>query len=72
VEMSGEYTCKVSTVDNEVSLTSRMVVYAPPRNVILQSDHVSYTSVKISCLVDHAFPLPETILFKGLGEKSSL
>ena len=72
VEMSGEYTCKVSTVDNEVSLTSRMVVYAPPRNVILQSDHVSYTSVKISCLVDHTFPRPEVVLFKGLGRNKSL
>ena len=31
VEMSGEYTCKVSTLDNEVSASSTMVIYTPPR-----------------------------------------
>ena len=67
VEMSGEYTCKVSTVEEEVSLTSRMVVYTPPRNIILQCDHVSPTTVKVSCLVDHAFPLPRVVLYTGLG-----
>ena len=69
VDMSGEYTCKVSTVENEVSLTSRMVVYAAPRNVILQCDHVSTTSVKVSCLVDHAFPQPTAMLYTGIGRK---
>ena len=31
VEMSGEYTCKVSTLENEVTRSSTMVVYTPPR-----------------------------------------
>jgi len=31
VEMSGEYTCKVSTLENEASSSSTMVVYTPPR-----------------------------------------
>ncbi len=26
-EMSGDYTCKISTLQNEVSLTKKMVVY---------------------------------------------
>ena len=36
IEMSGEYTCKVSTLENEVSVTSCMVVYTPPRQVAVQ------------------------------------
>ena len=31
VEMSGLYTCKVSTLENEASQSSTMVVYTPPR-----------------------------------------
>ena len=56
LEMSGEYTCKVSTLDNEVSASSTMVIYTPPRSVInyransraleiiLQWDNINNTS----------------------------
>ena len=30
-EMSGLYTCKVSTLENEVQSSSSMIVYTPPR-----------------------------------------
>ena len=62
VEMSGEYTCKVSTLENEVSVTNRMVVYTPPRRVAVQHRRSSYNSVNISCFVDHAFPRPSDAL----------
>ena len=65
VEMSGEYTCKVSTLENEVSLTSRMVIYSPPRRVAVQHRRSSYNSVNISCFVDHAFPRPKVALYHG-------
>ena len=39
VEMSGEYTCKVSTLDNEVSASSTMVIYTPPRSVSGENYH---------------------------------
>ena len=68
VEMSGEYTCKVSTLENEVSLPSRMVVYTPPARVIVlhQPSFYSYR-VNISCFVDHAFPRPRLTLYHGQG-----
>ena len=31
VEMSGLYTCKVSTLENEVQSSRTMIVYTPPR-----------------------------------------
>ena len=30
IEMSGDYTCKISTLENEVSKTKRMTVYGEP------------------------------------------
>ena len=59
IYMSGDYTCKVSTVKNEVSLTSAMVVYAPPKTMTITQHHISYHVVNISCLVDRCFPRPE-------------
>jgi len=38
IEMSGDYTCKISTMENEVSKTKRMTVYVPPRQI-----HIHYT-----------------------------
>ncbi|XP_023347739.1 uncharacterized protein LOC111716499 [Eurytemora carolleeae] len=67
VDMSGEYTCKVSTLENEVSLSSMMVVYSPPTQVNLIHRHTSFHSVNISCLVDHAFPRPQVQLYHGQG-----
>ena len=65
VEMSGEYTCKVSTLENEVSVTSRMVVYTPPRRMIVQHQRTSSNSVNITCYVDHSFPRPAVALYHG-------
>ena len=68
VEMSGEYTCKISTVENEVSLTSRMTVYAQPRKVTIWNDQMHNGQIKISCLVDHVFPRPRINISKDAGE----
>ena len=65
VEMSGEYTCKVSTLENEVSVTSRMVVYTPPRRMLVQHQRTSSNSVNLTCYVDHAFPRPTVALYHG-------
>ena len=65
MEMSGEYTCKVSTLENEVSVTSRMVVETPPRRFAIHHRQSSYNSVNISCFVDHAFPRPSVALYHG-------
>ena len=67
VEMSGEYTCKVSTLENEVSVTSNMVVYSPPRHLGMQHRRTSYSTVNISCMVDHVFPRPDVRMYHGQG-----
>jgi len=64
VEMSGEYTCKVSTLENEVTRSSTMVVYTPPRRLEVSTVRASYSSVNISCLVDHTFPRPALTLYR--------
>ena len=43
VEMSGEYTCKVSTLENEASQSSTMIVYTPPRWVDQQQNSIFVT-----------------------------
>lgn len=65
VEMSGEYTCKVSTLENEASQSSTMVVYTPPSRLSVQTVSSSYNSVNVTCLVDHTFPRPKVILYHG-------
>ena len=59
ISMSGDYTCKVATVENEVSLTSTMMVYAPPKTMSISQNHISHELVNISCMVDRCFPRPE-------------
>ena len=67
ISMSGDYTCKVSTVKNEVSLTSAMVVYVPPKTLTITQHHISYQLINISCLVDRCFPRPVMkIMVEGL------
>ena len=57
--MSSDYTCKVATVENEVSLTSTMMVYAPPKTMSISQNHISQEVVNISCKVDRCFPRTE-------------
>ena len=59
IAMSGAYTCKVATIHNEVSFTSSMVVYLPPKAITLTQHHLSHNLLNISCLVDRCFPKPE-------------
>jgi len=70
IDMSGVYTCKVSTLDNEVSKSSRMIVYSPPslRDVrMVARDLPSEHAVNISCIVDHSYPRPRLALYHGQG-----
>jgi len=69
IEMSGDYTCKISTLENEVYKTKRMTVYVPPRQI-----HVGYTkartareSVNVTCMADHVYPEPQMRLYHGTG-----
>ena len=65
IQMSGDYTCKVATVKNEVSLTASMVVYQPPETVLITQDHTSSQVVNITCMVDRCFPKPQVKIIVG-------
>ena len=44
IEMTGDYTCKISTIQNDVSQTKKMTVYGKIRN-----RHVSIISILDNC-----------------------
>jgi len=76
IEMSGDYTCKISTLQNEVSKTKRMVVYVPPRRIQVvytkakQSSSVGPGShVNVTCMADHVYPEPQMKLYLGTGSQ---
>ncbi len=68
-EMSGDYTCKVSTLQNEVSRSRRMVVYEPPRVVKFAPRNTFRHHVNLTCVVDHVFPEPDIELFYRGGDE---
>lgn len=68
-EMTGDYTCKVSTLQNDVTGTKRMTVFEPPRLVQINRNkgHDIVESVNVSCIADHVFPEPTIDLYHGQG-----
>ena len=68
IQMSGDYTCKVATLVNEVSLTSSMVVYQPPHTIKINQYQVSNQVINITCMVDRCFPRPQVKMLVGNQE----
>merc|ERR1719510_2415815 len=70
MEMTGDYTCKVSTLQNEVTGTKRMTVYVKPRMVLIRQNraHDIVQSVNVSCVADHIFPEPNIDIYHGHGK----
>ncbi|TRY71882.1 hypothetical protein TCAL_08439 [Tigriopus californicus] len=64
-EMTGDYTCKVSTLQNEVTLSKKMVVYEPPKLVKFTHQRNILQQVNLTCMVDHAYPEPSLRIFHG-------
>jgi len=68
-EMTGDYTCKVSTLQNDVTATKRMTVYVPPRMVQINQNrgHDIVESVNVSCVADYVYPEPTIDIYHGHG-----
>ncbi|CAG7835472.1 unnamed protein product [Allacma fusca] len=71
-ELSGEYTCKVSTFDGEAIMKRLMIVYAPPKEwgaKIISKPQDGF--VNVTCWADGVFPEPKLTIFYGAerGEK---
>lgn len=61
-DLSGEYTCRVSTWSDVASATKRMIVYEPATSMSLWSTEPRDHMTQITCMVNGIFPLPEVSL----------
>ncbi|XP_065344438.1 selection and upkeep of intraepithelial T-cells protein 2-like isoform X2 [Cloeon dipterum] len=65
-ELSGEYTCTVSTFNEERSMRKSLVVFVPEKSITLtESKSVDEKSVLIECEARGVFPEPTLKLFQG-------
>ncbi|XP_015430642.1 PREDICTED: uncharacterized protein LOC107187147 [Dufourea novaeangliae] len=58
VEMGGEYTCTISTFQEEDSKRSRMIVYAPEKDATIHVSSFNETHLNLTCVVNGAQPRP--------------
>ncbi|XP_076655918.1 uncharacterized protein LOC143360703 isoform X2 [Halictus rubicundus] len=58
VEMGGEYTCMVSTFQEEDTMRSRMIVYAPEKDATIHVSSFNDTHLNLTCVVRGAHPRP--------------
>ncbi|XP_076296767.1 uncharacterized protein LOC143216990 [Lasioglossum baleicum] len=58
VEMSGEYTCMVSTFQEEDTAGSRMIVYAPEKDATIHVSSFNDTHLNLTCVARGAHPRP--------------
>ncbi|XP_076174141.1 uncharacterized protein LOC143150035 isoform X2 [Ptiloglossa arizonensis] len=58
VKMSGEYTCTVSTFQENDFKRSRMIVYAPETDATIHVSSFNETHLNLTCVVDGAQPRP--------------
>lgn len=58
-ELSGEYTCVVSTFVNEDKQTKRMLVFVPERSLLLRHGKTEDGSPNVACTAEGVFPQPE-------------
>jgi len=58
-ELSGDYTCKVSSFEDEDSVTKKMTVYAPPSNVNIRTFKPTEDSVNVTCVAEGIHPIPD-------------
>lgn len=58
-DLTGDYTCKVSTFYNETSQTKRLIVYVPERNLeVTPMKNVEDAAVNVTCAAEGVFPEP--------------
>ena len=66
--MSGTYTCKVSSLESEVTASARMMVYSPAVSTEFRQKKVEGKRVNISCSFEGLYPAPEVKLTWGTFE----
>lgn len=61
-ELTGEYTCRVSTFDVDRFVHRKLIVYSRPANVHVWAEEEGEDSVKVICDVEDVFPEPKVTL----------
>ncbi|KAK9870446.1 hypothetical protein WA026_008011 [Henosepilachna vigintioctopunctata] len=61
-DLSGNYTCSVSTLQSEDIRTKSMLVFVPERLLIIRRLHSSVGLMRIQCTAEGVFPSPEILL----------
>ncbi|XP_022917622.1 uncharacterized protein [Onthophagus taurus] len=64
LDLSGEYTCSVSTFNGEDVKSKKMLVYAPQKNIELKQTLIDET-VQVSCIAEGVYPAPNMTLLAG-------
>lgn len=64
VELSGDYRCKVATVEDEAHATRSMIVYAPARSLEIWHQQVDADSVNVMCRAEGVAPRPRLQLLR--------
>ncbi|XP_043230352.1 uncharacterized protein LOC122385836 [Amphibalanus amphitrite] len=61
-ELSGEFTCKVSTWSGVDTATKRMVIYSPVKSMSLSSSEPHHHHMSVTCKAEGMYPEPEVSL----------
>ncbi|XP_012060064.1 PREDICTED: uncharacterized protein LOC105623276 [Atta cephalotes] len=58
INMTGEYTCAISTYQDEASNSTKMIVYVPESNMTVHTYPFNETHMNLTCVVMGALPRP--------------
>ncbi|CAG9817328.1 unnamed protein product [Phaedon cochleariae] len=67
-DLSGNYTCMVSTFRGEDVKTKRMLVLVPEKTLELRQEHVGEKVFQVMCYAEGVFPRPSMTLHIGQSE----
>ncbi|KYN40573.1 hypothetical protein ALC56_04882 [Trachymyrmex septentrionalis] len=71
INMTGEYTCTISTYQDEASNSTKMIVYVPESNMTVRTYPFNKTHVNLICVVMGALPRPSLKLYVNGIESNS-
>ncbi|XP_076329134.1 selection and upkeep of intraepithelial T-cells protein 7-like isoform X2 [Tachypleus tridentatus] len=63
IDMTGTYTCVVTSLANQDSREQGMVVYAPAKTIVVNHSLTSSNELDVSCTAKGLFPRPQIELF---------
>jgi len=67
-DLSGDYTCLVSSFNNEDRRTKSMLVFVPEKNLDLRQERIGDETLQVLCSAEGVFPKPDMSLLMGNSE----